>query len=163
MNNARQNLIRILQNAYSGERAAAYAYRGHWRSLGKSAAERERIREIEEEEWTHRREVGKWLEVLEAKPRRFKEAMLWTIGRSLGAACHVSGWFFPMYFAGRLESGNVKEYEDAAAFAKELEMSQCFDELMEMARVEQEHEDFFRSVIAKHRLLPITRKFFRWS
>ncbi len=163
MNNARQNLIRILQNAYSGELAAAYAYRGHWRSLGKSAAERERIRQIEEEEWTHRREVGKWLEVLEAKPRKFKEAILWTIGRSLGAACHISGWFFPMYFAGRLESGNVKEYEDAAAFAKELEMPECFDEMMEMARVEQEHEDFFRSVVAKHRLLPITRRFFRWS
>ena len=163
MKNARQNLIRILQNAYSGERAAAYAYRGHWQSLKKSAAERERIRQIEEEEWTHRREVGKWLEVLEAKPRKFKEAMLWTIGRSLGAACHVSGWFFPMYFAGRLESGNVKEYEDAAAFAKELEMPECFDELMEMARVEQEHEDFFRAVVARHRLLPITRKFFRWS
>lgn len=163
MNNAREDLIRILQNAYSGERAAAFAYRGHWRSLKKSAGERERIREIEEEEWTHRREVGKWLAVLEAEPRRLKEAMLWAIGRSLGAACHVSGWFFPMYFAGRLESGNVKEYEDAAAFAKLLEMRECCDELLEMARVEQEHEDFFRSVVAKHRLLPITRRFFHWS
>jgi len=163
MNDARQNLIRILQNAYSGELAAAYAYRGHWRSLKKSSDEREKIKQIEAEEWTHRREVGKWLEVLEAKPRKIKEAILWTIGRSLGAACHISGWFFPMYFAGRLESGNVKEYEDAAAFAKELEMPQCFDELMEMARVEQVHEDFFRAVVAKHRLLPITRRFFRWS
>jgi rubrerythrin len=107
MNDARQNLIRILQNAYSGELAAAYAYRGHWRSLRKSDVEREQIRQIEAEEWTHRKEVGKWLEILDAKPRKFKEAMLWTIGRSLGAACHISGWFFPMYFAGRLESGNV--------------------------------------------------------
>ena len=163
MNDARQNLICILQNAYSGELAAAYAYRGHWRSLKKSAAEREKIKQIEAEEWTHRREVRKWLEVLEAKPRKVKEAMLWIIGRSLGTACYVSGWFFPMYFAGRLESGNVKEYEDAAAFAKELEMPHCFIELMEMARVEQEHEDFFRAVVAKHRLLPIARRFFRWS
>jgi Uma2 family endonuclease len=30
---ARQNLIRILQSAYSGELAAAFAYRGHWKSL----------------------------------------------------------------------------------------------------------------------------------
>lgn len=163
MNDARQNLIRILQNAYSGELAAAYAYRGHWRSLKKSAVERERIRQIEEEEWVHRREVGKWLDVLEAKPRRFKEAMLWTIGRSLGAACHISGWFFPMYFAGRLESGNVKEYEDAAAFAKELKMLECFDALVEMARVEGEHELFFSQIVAKHRLLPVTKRFFRWS
>jgi len=50
MNDARQNLIRILQNAYSGELAAAYAYRGHWRSLKKSAAEREKIKQIEAEE-----------------------------------------------------------------------------------------------------------------
>ncbi len=163
MNDARQNLIRILQNACSGEMAAAFAYRGHWKSLKKSVAEREKIKQIEAEEWTHRKEVGKWLAVLEAKPRKVKEAILWTIGRSLGAACHVSGWFFPMYFAGRLESGNVKEYEDAVRFAEELEMPQCFDELMEMARVEQQHEVFFRAVVAKHRLLPITRKFFRWS
>ena len=163
MNNARQSLIRILQNAYSGELAAAYAYRGHWKSLKKSSIEREKIKQIEAEEWTHRKAVGKWLKELNAEPRKIKEAVFWTIGRTLGNACFLSGWFFPMYFAGRLESGNVKEYEDAAAFAKELEMPQCFDELMEMARVEQEHEDFFRAVIAKHRLLPITRKFFRWS
>ena len=163
MNDARQNLIRILQNAYSGELAAAYAYRGHWKSLEESSKEREKIKQIEAEEWTHREAVGKWLKELNAEPRKIKEAVFWTIGRTLGNVCFLSGWFFPMYFAGRLESGNVKEYEDAAAFAKELEMPQCFDELMEMARVEQEHEDFFRAVVAKHRLLPITRKFFSWS
>ena len=44
MKDSRQNLIRILQNAYSGELAAAYAYRGHWRSLKKSSDEREKIK-----------------------------------------------------------------------------------------------------------------------
>lgn len=160
---ARENLIRILQSAYSGEMAAAFAYRGHWKSLEKLSNERERIKEIEAEEWFHREAVGKWLEVLEAKPKKAREVIFWTIGRTLGNACFVSGWFFPMYFAGRLESGNVKEYEDAAAFARDLEMPECFDDLMEMARVEQEHEDFFRSVVAKHRLLPLTKRFFRWS
>lgn len=162
MNNAKKNLIRILQNAYSGELAAAYAYRGHWKSL-KESKEKAQIKKIENEEWTHRENVGKWLEELNAKPKKLREIIFWTIGRSLGLTCFVSGWFFPMYFAGRLESGNVKEYEDAADFAKELQMSECFDELMEMARVEQEHEDFFRSVVSKHRLLPITKTFFRWS
>ena len=37
MNNPRQNLIRILQNAHAGELAAAFAYRGHWKSLRESA------------------------------------------------------------------------------------------------------------------------------
>jgi demethoxyubiquinone hydroxylase (CLK1/Coq7/Cat5 family) len=36
MDNARQNLIRILQNAHAGELAAAFAYRGHWKSLKNS-------------------------------------------------------------------------------------------------------------------------------
>ncbi len=53
--------------------------------------------------------------------------------------------------------------EMAAAFAKELAMPECCAELLEMARVEQEHEDFFRSVVAHHKLLPITKRFFRWS
>ena len=160
---ARENLIRILQSAYSGEMAAAFACRGHWKSLKKSSDERERIRQIEDEEWTHRREVGKWLDVLEAKPKRAREVVFWTVGKTLGNACFVAGWFFPMYFAGKLESGNVKEYEDAARFAEELEMPKGFDELMEMARVEQERENFFKEIVSRHRLLPIAKTFFRWG
>lgn len=162
MNNARQNLIRILQNAHAGELAAAYAYRGHWKSL-KASKEKERIKQIETEEWEHRANVLRWLKKLNAKPNELREKLFWIIGRSLGLSCYISGWFFPMYFAGRLESGNIKEYEDAAAFAKELEMPECFDEMMEMARVEGEHEEFFRKIIADHRLLPLTKRFFRWS
>ncbi|HBE81151.1 MAG TPA: hypothetical protein DDW24_00035 [Blastocatellia bacterium] len=159
---ARENLIRILQNAYSGEVAAAYAYRGHWRSL-KESPERVRIMQIEEEEWDHRRRVGQLLEKLGAKPRPIREKVFWTIGRSLGVTCHVSGWFMPMYFAGRLESKNSIEYEDAAAFAKELGMDDCVAELLDMARVELEHEEYFRSVVTGHRLLPAMKRVFGWS
>ncbi len=162
MNSARDGLIRILQNAYSGEVAAAYAYRGHWRSL-KDSPERERIKEIEEEEWDHRRRVGEWLENLGAKPRPVREKVFWTIGRSLGVTCYVSGWFMPMYFAGRLESQNSVEYEDAAALATELQMDDCASDLLDMARVELEHEEFFRSVVAGHRLLPAMKRVFGWS
>lgn len=163
MNKARQNLIRILQNAHAGELAAAFAYQGHWRSLRKNAAEREQIQKIEREEWEHREIVARWLEKLEAEPRLLREKVFWMIGKSIGLACFVGGWFFPMYFAGRLESDNVQEYVDAANFAKEIGMTDCAEEMLEMARVEGEHEDFFRAIIAKHRLLPITRRFFRWS
>lgn len=163
MNDAHSNLIRILQNAHAGELAAAFAYRGHWKSLRKTAAEREGIKKIEAEEWEHRANVARWLEILDAKPRPLREKIFWTIGKTIGASCFVSGWFFPMYFAGRLESGNVQEYVDAAKYAKELGMSECVDEMMEMSRVEGEHEEFFRAVVAKHRLLPITKRFFHWS
>ncbi len=159
---ASQNLIRILQNAYSGEVAAAYAYRGHWKSL-RDSPERERIKEIEAEEWDHRRRVGKWLEKLGAKPRNVREKIFWMIGRTLGLTCHVSGWFMPMYFAGRLESQNSVEYEDAAVFAKELGMDDCVEDLLDMARVEVEHEIFFREMVIGHRLLPIMKRVFGWS
>ena len=162
MSNSRQNLIRILQNAYSGEIAAAYAYRGHWKSL-KESPEKTRIQEIEAEEWDHRERVGRWLERLDAKPRPFREKIFWTIGRVIGAACFLSGWFMPMYFAGRLESGNVVEYEDAAALARELDMPECSRDLLDMARVEAEHELFFREMVTGHRLLPAMKRVFGWS
>jgi hypothetical protein len=77
--------------------------------------------------------------------------------------CFVSGWFLPMYFAGRLESGNVKEYEDAAAFASEIGLKDCSAEMLEMARVEQEHEDFFLQIVSSHRLLPAMKFVFGWG
>lgn len=159
---SKANLIRILQNAFSGEIAAAFAYRGHWKSL-KESPERERIKSIEAEEWDHRRRVGDWLEELGAKPRGGREKVFWTIGRTLGLTCHLSGWFMPMYFAGRLESQNSAEYEEAAVFAKELEMDECVEDLLEMARVELEHEIFFRQMVTGHRLLPAMKKLFGWS
>ncbi len=155
-------LIRILQNAYSGEVAAAYAYRGHWKSL-KDSREKTRIKEIEAEEWDHRRRVGEWLEKLDARPRQIRERIFWTIGRTLGATCFLSGWFMPMYFAGRLESQNSVEYEDAAAFARELKMHDCVEDLLDMARVEVEHEVFFRETVTDHRLLPVMRRLFGWG
>ncbi|MEO5860219.1 MAG: hypothetical protein ABIR33_14880, partial [Pyrinomonadaceae bacterium] len=78
-------------------------------------------------------------------------------------SCYVSGWFMPMYFAGRLESQNSAEYEDAAKFAADLEMDECVSDLLDMARVELEHEQFFRSVVDGHRLLPIMKRVFGWS
>lgn len=162
MHSPRQSLIRILQNAYSGEIAAAYAYRGHWRSL-KESPEKTRIKEIEAEEWDHRRRVGEWLANLGAGPRPVREKVFWLIGRTLGFTCHLSGWFMPMYFAGRLESQNSVEYEDAAKFAKELGMAECVEDLLDMARVEVEHEIFFREVVTGHRLLPVMKKLFNWS
>jgi len=160
--NARKNLIRILQNAHAGELAAAYAYRGHWKSV-RNSGEKESIKKIEAEEWEHRANVRKWLSELNAEPRKIREAVFWTIGRTLGLTCYVSGWFFPMYFAGRLESQNVQEYVDAAEFAKELGMQSCAEEMMEMSRKEGEHETFFSQTVAKHRFLPLTKSVFKWS
>jgi demethoxyubiquinone hydroxylase (CLK1/Coq7/Cat5 family) len=159
---AKANLIRILQNAHAGELAAAYAYRGHWKSL-KESPEKAEIKKIEEEEWEHRRCIEKWLAHFDAKPRPVRETVFWTIGRTLGVTCFISGWFMPMYFAGRLESQNVQEYVEAATWARELEMEDCARQMMEMSDTEQCHEDFFKQVVQTHRLLPLMKKVFRWG
>jgi demethoxyubiquinone hydroxylase (CLK1/Coq7/Cat5 family) len=158
----RRQLARVLQGAYSGELAAAYAYRGHWKSL-RAGAERERIRQIEDEEWVHREKVKAIMAALTVAPVAAREKLMWTIGRVLGFSCHLTGWFLPMYFAGRLESGNVEEYETAARHARQLGFAEFAADLEHMARVEGEHEIFFREMVTSHPLLPWMRKLFGWS
>jgi len=159
---AREALIGILQNAFSGELAAAYAYRGHWKSL-RDQSEREKVRSIENDEWVHRNNVRQILTQMDAAPRRGREVRAWMIGRSLGIGCHVIGWFLPMYFAGRLESRNIAEYEVAAQHASTLGLAEYLDELRVMADVERDHEAFFRAKVANHRLLPVFRSIFKWG
>ena len=157
----REGLIRILQGAYSGELAAGLAYRGHWKSV-RSPIERAAIQKIEREEWVHRQRVGEILTSLGAAPRKLREVKMWMIGRTIGLSCHLIGWFLPMYFAGRLESGNVVEYEDAAAHAAALGLNEFEADLLVMSRVEREHEVFFLRLVTGHRLLPRFQPLFKW-
>jgi rubrerythrin len=143
----RDRLVRQLQLAYSGELAAALAYAGHSRAV-RDLKQKERIRKIEDEEWHHRRLLGDMLRDLGAGIRRGREFRAQIIGRTLSVLCHVSPWFFPMYGAGRLERGNVQEYEDAAAFARAAEHSELVPCLLDLAETEWEHETYFRSVLA---------------
>lgn len=153
----RQKLIAILQLAYSGELAAAYAYRGHWHSVS-AADEREAIRAIEEDEWRHRKLVGEMLAGLGSAPKKTRETRATIIGRTLGLLCHVTGWLAPMYGAGKLESRNIVEYETAARYARDSGQTELIDCLLEMAEVEWDHEKYFRSQVLRHavgRRLPI--------
>lgn len=158
----RLQLIHILQAAYSGELAAANAYRGHWKS-SKDPVERSQIQKIEQDEWTHRERVGEMLAFLEAEPVQAREIIFGTIGRTLGMGCYLSGWFFPMYFAGRLECSNVQEYNHAAFHAGQLGLVDFEQELFKMAAVEQEHEDYFFEKVTGHVLLPLMKAVFRWG
>ena len=142
-----RHLITELQHAYSGELAASYAYRGHWKSV-RDAAEREEIRKIENDEWHHRALVADMLQKLGARPLPIRDAIFFTIGRVLGAACHISGWFLPMYGAWRLEQQNVEEYERAAQFARGCGHEELIPCLKEMADVEREHERYFGAKVS---------------
>jgi hypothetical protein len=102
--------------------------------------------------------MGGILKGLGAGPRRGREVVFFVIGRTLGALCHVSGWLLPMYGAGRLERRNVKEYEDAAFYARGCGHDELIDCLLTMAEVEWEHERYFRAKVESHpwqRFLPL--------
>jgi rubrerythrin len=148
--NDRARLIHILQLAYSGERAAVYAYRGHWHSV-RNPEERTRIRLIEEEEWQHRRLVGEMLSSLGTAPQKIRELRASVIGRTLQALCYVSGWLAPMFGAGKLERRNIVEYENAARYAFGCERLEFIECLLTMAEVEWEHEQYFRAKVLSHR------------
>jgi rubrerythrin len=155
----RRLLISLLQLAYSGEQAAALAYRGHWKSV-KDPDERAHIQKIEAEEWHHRELVGGILKGLGAGPSRWKEFKTLVIGRVIGFLCHVSGWLAPMYMAGKLESRNIREYEHAAAHARACGRDDLVDCLLTMAEVEWDHESYFRSQTLKH---PLGRRLPLWA
>ena len=152
-------LIVILQLAYSGELAAGYAYRGHWHSVN-NPEQKARIKTIEEEEWHHRRLVGEMLTSLKAGPDKVREIRATLLGRALGFMCHLSGWFAPMYGAGKLERGNIVEYETAARYALGCGRSDLIDCLLTMAEVEWEHERYFRELNTGHWL---TRSIKLWD
>jgi len=152
-------LTKVMKLAASGELAAAFAYRGHWRSVA-SAEEAARIRQIEEEELHHRRLLLAMLRTLGQRPSRFAEARAWLIGKTLGALCHVSGWLLPMWGAGRLESRNVREYESAARSAHLSGHGDWVDCFLVMAEVEWEHEAYFRAKTWSH---PFGTRLPRWQ
>ena len=144
-----EKLVEVLKLAYSAELAAAYAYRGHWRSVS-DPNERERIRQIENEELHHRHLVGEMLAKLQTRPSSVRELRAAIVGRVLGFLCHLTGWLAPMYGAGRLESRNIREYETAARYAGDAGHGELVDCLLTMAEVEWEHENYFRSCVLRH-------------
>jgi rubrerythrin len=155
-------LADLLRLAYSAERAAAYAYQGHAAAVSDSA-EKARIRAIEQEEWQHRTNILRILTRMGLRPSPWLEFKYALIGTLISLSCHVIGRFMATYFAGRLESGNVNEYirmVELSAGTAVVDEQRC---LQEMARVEKEHELYFLSCIATHRLMPIFQRLFGWG
>ena len=153
---ARGHLVAVLQHAHAGELAAGHAYRGHAASVS-SLEEKEGIRKIEDEEWAHRTQVGEMLAALGAAPDAARERKLFRIGKTIAFLCRIGGWYVPMYGAGRLESHNVKEYEDAADFAVASGHPEFVECLLEMAEVEWDHEAYFRAKVESHWLRHVIR------
>lgn len=155
-------LENLLQLAYSAERAAAFAYQGHVASVS-NQDEKIKIKEIEEDEWIHRDEVLKIMEANNVKVSKWYEIKYYVIGKCISWSCYVIGWFMPMYFAGRLESGNVNEYFKMKALFNQLNISTYDEILEEMGIKEKEHEIYFLNKIKQHKWLPFFEKIFNWG
>jgi hypothetical protein len=65
-----------------------------------------------------------------------------------------------MYGAGKLERGNIVEYEEAAVYAAACGQESMIECILAMAEVEWEHEWYFRERILGH---PMLRFFKLWD
>jgi hypothetical protein len=155
-------LVRLLQLAYSAERAAAFAYQGHAGSVSTPDVVAS-LEQIEAEEWHHRDCVLTIMNDLYVSPSRWFELSYFVIGKFISASCYIIGRFMPMYFAGRLESGNVNEYIELKRLLH-AHGTTVYDTVVDqMTVVEKEHEVFFLEQITHHWMLPLFRTFFRWG
>lgn len=155
-------LVRLLQLAYSAEKAAAFAYIGHAGSV-KSPEEKAAIRQIELDEWQHRETVLSIMRQYNIPVSRHFEFKYHILGRLISGSCYVIGWFMPYYFAGRLESGNVCEYFIMMRYFNELGITRHDDVLYEMGMKEKEHEVYFQKGLRNNRLLPLFEMIFGWG
>ena len=85
------------------------------------------------------------------------------VGRFFGLLCFVSGFFAPMYVAGRLEAMNVNQYGTARDNAALLGLDQFMSDLEAMRAEEDRHERFFGNQVRGHFLLPVARFFLGWT
>lgn len=157
-----KKLIDLLQKAYSAEKAAAFAYQGHAGSV-KSSEEKAEIKQIETDEWNHRREVLHIMNTYNIPISKYYELRFHIIGKIISASCYVIGWFMPFFFAGRLESGNVCEYFRMMQYFHEINILEHNQILYEMGIKEKEHEVYFLEKIKNKKLLPLFEKLFGWG
>jgi len=155
-------LVNLLKQAYSAEKAAAFAYQGHAGAV-KSPDEKKAIKQIEIDEWNHRDEVLKMMNQYHVPVSKWYEVKYHLIGRTISASCYVIGWFMPFYFAGNLESGNVCEYVRMKRLFNTLNITEHDEVLYEMSLKEKEHEVYFYQQIKNNKMLPFFEKVFAWG
>ena len=157
-----KELINLLQQAYSAEKAAAFAYQGHAGSVQDPAAKKA-IRQIEIDEWNHRAEVLSIMNQYGIPVSRYYEFRFHVIGKIISFSCYVIGWFMPYFFAGKLESGNVCEYFRMMHYFHSLGIKEHDKVLYEMGIKEKEHEVYFLGQIKHDKLMPFFEKIFSWG
>jgi rubrerythrin len=155
-------LVDLIRKAYSAEKAAAFAYQGHAGSV-KNNEEKIKIKQIEDDEWFHRKEMLELMNLYEIPVSKFYEIRFHVIGKIISGSCYVIGWFMPFYFAGRLESGNVCEYFHMKHYFNSIGIRDHDQLLYDLAVKEKEHEVYFLEQIQSSKLLPFFERLFGWG
>ena len=140
-----KKLIRQLKFAHAAEIAAYHAYEGHWRSVS-NQAEQDYIKTIQLDELKHIFTIEKMLEGIHAKPSPLLDKAGKIVGELIGFACYYSGWRLPMWVAGVMEKIGTRSYREIALEAAEQGRYLMAGCLMEMAKVEEEHEQYFEKL-----------------
>jgi rubrerythrin len=81
-------LTDLLKKAYSAEKAAAFAYQGHAASV-KNRVEKVAIRQIELDEWNHRKEVLQLMDQYGIQPSKYFEFRFHIVGKVISFSCYV--------------------------------------------------------------------------
>ncbi len=155
-------LVDSLRKAYSAEKAASFAYIGHAGSL-RDVGEIAAVKQIEQDEWDHRRSVLAIMRRYGIAVSRWYELKYHIIGKVIGLSCYVIGRFMPFFFAGKLESGNVCAYFVMMQQFHSLGITEHDTELYEMGIREKEHEVYFLEMIKDAKWLPLFERVFSWG
>jgi rubrerythrin len=143
-----KKLIRQLKFAHAAEIAAYHAYEGHWRSVS-NTAEREYIYKIALDELKHIKTIERILKGFNSRPSRLLDFGGKVVGELVGFACYYSGWRLPMLVAGAMEKIGTASYKEIALEAAEQGMPILTLILLDMAKVEDEHEAYFQAIMKR--------------
>lgn len=134
-----------LRFAHAAEIAAYHAYEGHWRSVS-NEAERKYIQTIALDEKKHIRDLERMLDSFGYCSDAFLDKCGKIAGELAGLACYYSGWRLPVLVARFIEKIGAVSYENIAIEAAEQGKYVLASKLMEMAKVEQEHDEYFKKL-----------------
>jgi len=141
------SLIWQLKKAHAIEIGAYQAYKGHADSTKDDLIKR-KIKAIQHDEFVHRMEVGAMLHDLGEKSNVFLDIILWCIGSSISAACHVMGARAAAWGAKIMEIMGSSVYWKLARTATDSGHQELHAKFCEMARTEEEHEKYFAKLFA---------------
>lgn len=145
MSSNTNKLIKLLKQAHAIEIGAYYAYKGHWKS-SKNIEEKKKIQEIQNDELLHRKLIELWLFGMGSKPSVFLDIIFYIIGNSISISCFVLGRRLSAWGARIMETIGSKVYINLSLAALKTPEYEIASSLLNMAKTEREHEEFFRSL-----------------